>query len=139
MEGRIIKYIDVKGYGFIKTDQGENIFFHKDNVTNPDNIKVLSKAIFDIEPLEKGPSAIHVKIESSRKPTHFDFGNCVIETNNVKEYASYLSQKETSGFLKIIPAKYTLYIETYDGEYYSMEELKSVIDREVVKLDSLFK
>lgn len=54
-----IKFVSVKGFGFIESDSGGDVFFStteiKGYVSPGDRVK------FDIVPAKKGPKAIHIE------------------------------------------------------------------------------
>lgn len=60
----IIKHFDHdRGFGFIKSHQGPDIFFHISNVTNSDKIALGVAVVYDgIEKSKKGLSAINVTV-----------------------------------------------------------------------------
>jgi CspA family cold shock protein len=54
-----------KGYGFLATDQGQDVFVHYSGIDQP-GFKVLQEGDpveFDIVPGEKGSTAQHVKVK----------------------------------------------------------------------------
>jgi len=59
-----VKFFNVtKGFGFIKTDEGEEIFFHHSNVKDTGFRDVLiqgDKVKFDIQESQKGKKALNV-------------------------------------------------------------------------------
>ena len=62
-EGRVKWFNQKKGYGFIETDDGEDIFVHFSGIEG-DGFRTLNEdepVSFDIEETEKGKNAIHVK------------------------------------------------------------------------------
>jgi CspA family cold shock protein len=61
MENGTVKFFNTeKGFGFIKTDAGKEIFVHvsglKDQIRENDNV------VFEIEEGKKGPNAVNVKL-----------------------------------------------------------------------------
>ena len=59
--GIVAFFNEAKGYGFIKDMQTqESIFVHANNVSEP--IKENNKVTFEVEPGQKGPTAVRVKI-----------------------------------------------------------------------------
>ena len=57
-KGRVTFYNESKGYGFIKTNTDESIFFHVNGILEP--IKEHDKVSFEISNGPKGPTAIQV-------------------------------------------------------------------------------
>jgi len=59
--GIVAFFNDAKGYGFIKDMQTqESIFVHANSLSEP--IKENNKVTFEVEPGQKGPTAVRVKI-----------------------------------------------------------------------------
>ena len=63
--GRIKKVIEDRGYGFIKADDGREIFFHMSELQGVDikDLKGGDPMEFDVEkdPGGRGPKAVHVR------------------------------------------------------------------------------
>ena len=65
MKGRIKWFDTTKGFGFIHTEEGNDIFVHYSGV-NPDDVEMLEEGEvveFDIAEGNRGPHAVSVKIE----------------------------------------------------------------------------
>ncbi len=65
--GRVKWFNDAKGYGFIETSEGKDIFVHFSAV-QMDGFKSLSegqKVTFDIVDGAKGPQAANVKLDTT--------------------------------------------------------------------------
>jgi CspA family cold shock protein len=63
--GTVKWFNDQKGYGFIKQEDGPDIFVHYSGIVG-DGFKTLKegdRVTFDIEQGQKGPSAVNVTIE----------------------------------------------------------------------------
>ena len=61
-EGKVKWFNPQKGYGFISTDDGRDIFVHFSNISS-DGFKSLregDQVTFDVEQGKKGPSAVNV-------------------------------------------------------------------------------
>jgi len=66
--GKVAWYDEVKGYGFIKQDNGgKDLFVHFRDVirdANGDNVLIKDQEVmFDVEENEKGPVAKNVKVQ----------------------------------------------------------------------------
>lgn len=63
MEGKIKRIIRKKGFGFISTPDGEEIFFHHSDLIGSDfnNLEEDDTVIFTLENSDKGPRATHVQ------------------------------------------------------------------------------
>ncbi len=66
MKGKVIMFNNSKGYGFIKTLEGNDIFFHCSQLLIPGEdfktVKVNQEVDFEIEESERGYRAINIKI-----------------------------------------------------------------------------
>jgi cold shock CspA family protein len=62
MTGKITKYFEDKGYGFISNDNGESYFFHISKVKNQDEIERGRTVEFTFGENEKGLVATDVEI-----------------------------------------------------------------------------
>lgn len=65
MEGKVKFFNEVKGFGFITSDSGKDLFVHQSglqdqNVTLNENDSVS----FDVEEGDRGPKAVNVKLVS---------------------------------------------------------------------------
>ena len=63
MKGTIKMFNADKGYGFIRTDDGKDVFFHYSSLLMDDFKTATSgeKVEFDVEETEKGSRAINIK------------------------------------------------------------------------------
>ena len=63
MKGKVIRFNKRKGFGFIKSADGEDVFFHYSSLVMEGfkDIPVESEVEFDVEETEKGLRASNVK------------------------------------------------------------------------------
>jgi len=63
MKGKVIRFNKRKGFGFIKSEDGEDVFFHYSALVMEGfkDIPVESEVEFDVEETEKGLRAANVK------------------------------------------------------------------------------
>jgi len=68
-KGRVIKIMPKKGFGFLETPDGREIYFHKESVLNNGfgRLRVGTEVIFSEEAGEKGPQASTVKLARQRE------------------------------------------------------------------------
>lgn len=79
MKGYIEKYFFDKQYGFIKTDDNVDYFFHKTNFINSDEIEECLLVEFDTEKSKKGLVATNIKIVT-------DASKYIKQNNNSDKY-----------------------------------------------------
>jgi CspA family cold shock protein len=61
MKNGTVKFFNVtKGFGFIKSDDGQEVFVHVTGLI--DKIKDNDSVVFDIQEGKKGPNAVNVKL-----------------------------------------------------------------------------
>jgi len=63
MQGTIKRVIRDRGFGFIKSTEGQEVFFHRSGLQNItfDGLKEGENVEFEMERGEKGPRAINVR------------------------------------------------------------------------------
>ncbi|HOF21574.1 MAG TPA: cold-shock protein [Bacteroidales bacterium] len=62
MKGTVKWYDRVKGYGFIQTEDGRDIFVHRSGLeASHTNLEAGQAVEFEIEQKEKGPVAVRVR------------------------------------------------------------------------------
>ena len=63
MKGKVKWFNKVKGFGFVTTEEGKEIFIHFTGIANEGfrTLKEGQEVIFDIEDAAKGPQAVNVK------------------------------------------------------------------------------
>lgn len=62
LRGKLQKWFDDKGYGFIKADDGRRLFVHNWDIYGIETIQEKQRMEFKIKQTEKGLKAIYVKI-----------------------------------------------------------------------------
>jgi len=62
-EGKIKWYSEDKGYGFIETEEGNDVFFHKSNVEFEGHfgLRKADRVSFEVQSTPRGQKAIKVK------------------------------------------------------------------------------
>jgi CspA family cold shock protein len=61
-KGKVKWYNEVKGFGFIETDNSEDIFVHRTGILNAFNgLQTDQEVTFEVKQGEKGPMAVNVK------------------------------------------------------------------------------
>ena len=60
--GKVKWYNEAKGFGFIETDEGKDVFVHRSGLASPfGGLTDGQKVVFDIKQGDKGDVAINVK------------------------------------------------------------------------------
>ena len=63
MQGTVKKWLDFKGYGFIKPETGgDDIFIHNSDIKGSYDLKEGQKVEFDVETSYKGPKAVNLTV-----------------------------------------------------------------------------
>jgi CspA family cold shock protein len=63
LKGTVTKWLDVRGFGFIKPKKGgKHVFCHSTDVPGVYDLHKGDNVEFDVETSEKGPRATNVKI-----------------------------------------------------------------------------
>ena len=87
MRGRIKRFIEDKGYGFITGEDGQDYFFHISQVRDMVEIKNWMIVNFDIVDGKKGKNAVNIRVSEQNNTSRFvTCGNVNIRLNNIKEY-----------------------------------------------------
>lgn len=67
-KGKVKWYNDAKGYGFIETENNEDIFVHRTGLLHAwEDLREGQQVVFEIKQGEKGPVAYDVKPETVKK------------------------------------------------------------------------
>nr|NQU92854.1 cold shock domain-containing protein [Bacteroidota bacterium] len=62
-KGKVKWYNEVKGFGFIETENGEDIFVHRTGLVNSYNgLQPDQEVVFETKQGEKGLAAVNVKL-----------------------------------------------------------------------------
>lgn len=88
MEGRVVKFFDNKGYGFIIGEDGESYFFHISQLINSQSIDRGDLVYFSPTTSNKGKQARQVNVKETNKKKFITIGNKRIKLSNIKEYGS---------------------------------------------------
>ncbi len=59
--GKVKKWLDLRGYGFIECDDGTEVFVHNSEIQDKRSLAEGEKVEFEIEQGPKGPRAVKVK------------------------------------------------------------------------------
>src|SRR5690625_5163973 len=86
MQGRVFKYFQDKGYGFIKDENGNSRFFHITKVKELNDISEGSLVEFKPEETKKGLSCIDIAVLNENKPVFIVLGDNRIKLSNIKNY-----------------------------------------------------
>lgn len=87
MKGRIKRYINKKGYGFITGEDGEDYFFHISQFKGMIEPKNWMLVEFDITDGIQRKNAVNVRVPELDNTSRFiTFGNSNIPLNDIKEY-----------------------------------------------------
>ncbi len=62
-EGTVKRWLDMRGYGFIATDEYEkDIFVHNEAIKGRGSLREGERVKFDVEESDRGPKAINVEV-----------------------------------------------------------------------------
>lgn len=87
MRGRIKRFIEDKGYGFITGEDGQDYFFHISQVRDMVEIKNYMIVNFDIADGKKGKNAVNIRVSEQNNTSKFvTCGGTNIRLNNIKQY-----------------------------------------------------
>ncbi len=64
-EGTVKRWLDMRGFGFIETDEYEkDVFVHHEAVKGKSSLREGERVRFDVEEGDRGPKAINVEVIS---------------------------------------------------------------------------
>ena len=62
-EGTVKRWLDMRGFGFIETDEYEkDVFVHHEAVKGKSSLREGERVSFDVEQGDRGPKAINVEV-----------------------------------------------------------------------------
>jgi cold shock CspA family protein len=93
MKGRVTKYFEEKGYGFIEDENGESRFFHFSNVKGMDRLHTGSSVEFSPNQNNRGLICLDIDVLASKTPTFISVGNTNIKVSNIKQFGVAYSDK----------------------------------------------
>ena len=64
MKGKVKFFNEVKGFGFITSDDGKDLFVHQTGIEGNETLNENDVVTFDVEEGDRGPKAVNVKLES---------------------------------------------------------------------------
>jgi len=59
--GTVARWLDQKGFGFIKGEDGKDIFVHNSDIEGKSSLREGEKVEFEVIAGDKGPKAVKVK------------------------------------------------------------------------------
>jgi cold shock CspA family protein len=146
VNGVIKKYFEDKGFGFIKSEKGEDYFFHVSQFQDNENPSIGASVYFDENQNEKGKCANNIKV--NHKIKFIKIGEKRIRASNIKQYEKKrmvdfnartlpgvvwdLASSVLTAENKVLHHKYELHIRTYQGE-------TLVFRGDEIEIDSLIK
>lgn len=132
MRGVIRRYFADRGFGFIYDPDGNNYFFHVNDVESPELPEVGARVEFEVEDDPKGPKAVRVRLILNACPAFVQVGENVIKTSTIEGYGiAYRTCTELiehPAIAKDGPVerefKYEVaFVKTRDGRSYIVDEL----------------
>ncbi|MBW2999735.1 cold shock domain-containing protein [Candidatus Woesearchaeota archaeon] len=64
MKGKVKFFNEMKGFGFIAGDDGEEYFVHQTGLKEGVTLNENDSVVFDVEQGERGPKAVNVAIDT---------------------------------------------------------------------------
>lgn len=105
MKGKIIKYTEEKGYGFILDEKGLKRFFHISDTLSPLDIKIYQMVEFEPDENEKGLISKKIQIKDTENNSKFiTINDTNIKCSNIKQFGissdkDIFYKRTTRGFL----------------------------------------
>jgi len=62
LEGIVSKWFPEKGYGFVETKSGDEVFFHISQFTNAEEVKRGDRVSFTLIQTKKGPKCVKLQL-----------------------------------------------------------------------------
>ena len=62
LEGIVSKWFTDKGYGFVETKSGDEVFFHKSQLTNAEEVRRGDRVSFTLIQTKKGLKCVKVQL-----------------------------------------------------------------------------
>jgi len=111
MKGKITKYLEDKGYGFIIDEKGKSRFFHVSDVSEPLEVSQGLRVTFIPEESTKGGVAKSISIskeELNQQNKFINIGGTRLKISNIKQYGTssrtvteeYKIEHEAEGFFE---------------------------------------
>ena len=66
MKGKVKFFNQAKGFGFIASEDGKEVFVHQTGLKEGVTINEDDEVVFDVEEGDKGPKAVNVVLEGSK-------------------------------------------------------------------------
>lgn len=87
MRGRVTKYFEDRGYGFIKSENGESRFFHISNVNGVEE-EICPGVLVEFVPHsnEKGLTCSQIEIINEKKANFISINDTNIKVSNIKSF-----------------------------------------------------
>jgi len=60
-KGTVARWLDGRGYGFIKCEDGKEIFVHNSDIQGKSSLREGEKVEFEMTDTDRGPRAVKVK------------------------------------------------------------------------------
>jgi len=61
VNGTVARWLDYRGFGFIKGEDGKDIFVHNSDIEGKNSLREGEKVEFEVTAGDKGPRAVKVK------------------------------------------------------------------------------
>lgn len=71
MKGVILKFFPEKGFGFIKMENNDSLFFHRSALQPDHNPEVNDQVEFQVKATPRGERAVHIKLIQAGEPVQY--------------------------------------------------------------------